>query len=53
MKSVKMMLAGVACIALGCWFCLLHTGGAVTSVLGVLCPVVGGVLALLGFFRED
>lgn len=60
MKGVKLMLLGIAVILFGLGAVLLsglqgtptyHNG--IYELLGVFCPIAGGVLALLGFFRRD
>ena len=59
MKSVKLMLAGIAVLLFGGCSILLagldlptyHNG--IYLLLGAVCPIVGVVLAVFGFFGDD
>ena len=60
MKNIRLLLLGIALLLFGISANLLaglqgtptfHNG--IYELLGVFCPIAGGVLALLGFFRRD
>lgn len=60
MKNQKLMVLGIATILFGiCSILLSGLGGlptynnAVFELLAVICPIVGIVLALIGFFMRD
>lgn len=59
MKSVKLILLGIAALLFGGCSILLagldlptyHNG--IYELLGVICPIAGAALAVLGFLRND
>lgn len=59
MKSVKQILTGIAVLLFGVCSILsvgldlptFHNG--IYELLGVICPIVGVVLAVFGFLRKD
>ncbi len=60
MKNVKLILLGIAVILFG--VCSILLGGltgmptfhnGIYELLGVVCPVVGLVFVVWGFFRKD
>ena len=59
MKSVKLMLAGIAILLFGGCSILLSGldlptwNNGIYQLLGVVCPIIGAVLAILGFFGDD
>ena len=59
MKSVKLMLAGIAILLFGGCSILLSGldlptwNNGIYQLLGLVCPIIGVVLAILGFFGDD
>ncbi|MDO5409204.1 MAG: hypothetical protein Q4F21_01990 [Lachnospiraceae bacterium] len=60
MKNQKLLLLGIATILFGiCSILLSGLGGiptynnAIFELSGVICPIAGIVLAVVGFFMED
>lgn len=59
MKSVKLMLAGIAILLFGGCSILLSGldlptwNNGIYQLLGVVCPIIGVVLAILGFLGDD
>ncbi len=59
MKSVKLMLAGIAVLLFGGCSILLAGldlptwNNGIYQLLGVVCPIIGVVLAVFGFLGDD